>query len=48
VWPGNPRAIANGIIEALENSTEPSVLVERARIFSIERAADRYERAMGI
>jgi glycosyltransferase involved in cell wall biosynthesis len=41
---GDARAMADAILETLDNPTAKETLVERARYFSVERAADEYER----
>ncbi|MDQ3292791.1 MAG: glycosyltransferase [Bacteroidota bacterium] len=38
----NPEALANGILETLNNNHNPEVLINRAKYFSISRIADEY------
>jgi glycosyltransferase involved in cell wall biosynthesis len=43
---GDARAMADAILETLDNPPPREALVERAKCFSVERAADEYERVV--
>jgi hypothetical protein len=43
---GNVRAMADAILDTIDYPIRRESLVERARYFSVERAADESERAI--